>query len=382
MAPDPTSGERFEVLIAGGGVAGIEAALALRDLAADRVNLKLLAPNSEFVYRPMTVREPFSFGQAERYPLREAVDHVGGELIEDRFKAVDPSARTVRTESGAELRYDALILGLGAHIRPRYEHAVTIDDRRLDELLHGLIQDVEEGYVKRLAFVVPPRMGWPLPVYELALMTAGRADDMNISIEISIVTPEDAPLAVFGDGVCDAVTRLLAENRIDAITSGYAEIPSGGVIEISPGERRLEVDRVVALPELAGPSIPGLPEASDGFIPVDPHCQVRGVERVYAAGDVIEFPIKHGGLASQQADAAAEAIAALAGAAIDPKPFHPEIRGMLLTGARPLYMHAHITGGHGFHSEVSEQPLWSPPGKIAAKYLAPYLEGHEGSVLR
>ncbi len=382
MAPDPPAADRFEVLIAGGGVAGIEAALALRDLAADRVDLKVLAPNAEFVYRPLTVREPFSFGQAERYPLREAVRHAGGELIEDRLAAVDASARTVRTESGAELRYDALILGLGAHIRPRYEHAVTIDDRRLDEVLHGLIQDVEEGYVKRLAFVVPPRMGWPLPVYELALMTSRRADDMNISIQISLVTPEDAPLAVFGDGVCEAVTKLLAENRIEVVASAYAEIPSGGVIEISPGDRRLEVDRVVALPELAGPSIAGLPEAADGFIPVDPHGQVRGIERVYAAGDAIEFPIKQGGLAAQQADAAAESIAALAGAPIDPKPFHPEIRGMLLTGGRPLYMHAHITGGHGFHSEVSDEPLWAPPAKIAAKYLAPYLDGHGASVRR
>ena len=370
------------MLIAGGGVAGIEAALALRDLAADRVELKLLAPNSEFLYRPMTVREPFSFGEAERYPLREAVGYVGGELIEDRLAAVDAAARTVRTESGAELRYDALILGLGADIRPRYEHALTIDDRQLDEQLHGLIQDVEEGYVKRLAFVVPPRMGWPLPVYELALMTARRADDMNISIQISLVTPEDAPLAVFGDGVCEAVTKLLAENRIEVLTSSYAEIPTGGVIEISPGDRRLEVQRVVALPELVGPSLAGLPEAADGFIPVDPHCQVRGVERVYAAGDSMEFPIKQGGLAAQQADAAAEAIAALAGAPIDPKPFHPEIRGMLLTGGRPLYMRAHITGGHGFHSEVSEEPLWTPPAKIAAKYLAPYLDAHKASVRR
>ncbi len=377
MATDPSSPEKFKVLIAGGGVAGLEAALALHDLAADRVSLRLLAPNPEFVYRPLTVREPFSFGQARRYPLREAVEYVRGELIEGRLAVVDPPARLVRTESGDELRFDALVLGLGAQIRPRYTLTVTIDDRRLDELLHGLIQDVEEGYVKRLAFVVPPRMAWPLPVYELALMTARRADDMNITMQVTIVTPEDAPLAVFGDGVCEAVAKLLDENRIEVVTSAYAEVPRAGVIEISPGNRRLEVDRIVALPELAGPSVPGLPAWPDGFIPINPHSQVRGVGRVYAAGDSTDFPIKHGGIASQQADAAAEAIAALAGASIDPKPFDPEIRGMLLTGGRPLYMRAHIAGGHGFHSDVSEEPLWTPPAKISAKYLAPYLDAHE-----
>ena len=67
----------------------------------------------------------------------------------------------------------------------------------------------------------------------------------------------------------------------------------------------------------------GLPAALNDFIPVDRHCQVRGVERVYAAGDATDFAIKHGGIAAQQADAAAEAIAALAGAPVKPKPSIP-----------------------------------------------------------
>jgi sulfide:quinone oxidoreductase len=52
---------------------------------------------------------------------------------------------------------------------------------------------------------------------------------------------------------------------------------------------------------------------------------------VYAAGDATDFEIKQGGIACQQADAAAEAIAARAGVAIDPAPFAPVLRGLLLT---------------------------------------------------
>lgn len=118
----------------------------------------------------------------------------------------------------------------------------------------------------------------------------------------------------------------------------------------------------------------GVPNAHQGFIPVDPHCKVRGVERVYAAGDGTDFAIKHGGIASQQADAAAQAIAALAGVQIRPEPFRPLIRGMLLTGSKPKYLSAHLTGGHSFNSKITDEPMWSPPTKIAAKYLAPYLE--------
>jgi sulfide:quinone oxidoreductase len=373
MIPDTAAPTPFEVVIAGGGVAALEAALALRDLAGDRVSLKLIAPKPRFVYRPMTVREPFSFGTARQYPLREIADDIEVELIEDALESVDPSARTTRTESGREDRYDALMLGLGATVHARYEHVITIDDRRLDELLHGLVQDVEDGYVKRLAFVAPAPMAWPFPLYELALMTARRAYDMNIELAITILTPEDSALAVFGEGVSRAVTDLLAENQIEVITSAYCEIPQQGQIEISPGDRRLEVDRVVSLPQLEGPAVPGLPKGPNGFILVDEHCRVRGLEREFAAGDAIDFAIKYGGLASQQADVAARAIAALAGAPVEPEPFHPTVRGVLLTGGKPLYMSAYATGG-GFSSEVSVDQSLDPPAKISAKYLAPYLE--------
>lgn len=373
MSADRPSSEPFEVLIVGGGVAGLEAALALRDLAGDRVSLRLLAPNAEFVYRPMSVREPFGLAKARRYPLREIAQDAGAELIDDGLEQVDASARTVRSTSGAQLRYDALILGLGARIQAPYEHATTIDDSHLDDLLRGLIQDVEGGYTKRVAFVVPARMAWPFPIYELAMMTAARAYDANIDVAVTIITPEEAPLAVFGPGASEAVAGLLAERGVEVLTSAHAAVPRSGVVEINPGNVVREFDRVIALPELQGPAVPGLPEASDGFIPIDEHCRVRGLDRVYAAGDATDFAVKYGGIAAQQADAAARAVAALAGAPVEPEPFDGEIRGILLTGGKPRYLHARVTG-RGFTSEVTEEPSWEQPSKIAAKYLAPYLD--------
>ncbi len=281
---------------------------------------------------------------------------------------------TVHTKGGAALEYDVLVLALGARLHPRYKHAITIDDRRLDETLHGLLQDIEGGYIHSVAFLSPGRMAWPLPLYELALMTAGRAYDMNLELATTIVSPEDSPLAIFGSTASDAIEQRLRRARIETINSAYAEVPSVGEIVINPGDRRLHVNRVVALPELYGPAVRGIPLGEHGFIRVDPHGRVRDVEDVYAAGDAIDFPIKHGGLGSQQADAAALSIAARAGAEVTAEPFRPVIHGMLLTDGKPLYLTSHIAGGHGFSSEVSETPTWSPPSKIAARFLAPYLE--------
>jgi sulfide:quinone oxidoreductase len=104
---------------------------------------------------------------------------------------------------------------------------------------------------------------------------------------------------------------------------------------------------------------------------------VPGVEGVYAAGDGADHPIKHGGLAALQADTIAAMIAADAGAGIERHPYRPEIRGLLLTGGAPLYLSARVLGGRGLHSTITDTPTWSPPVKIAAKYLAPYLASRE-----
>lgn len=250
----------------------------------------------------------------------------------------------------------------------------SVDDARMDELLHGLVQDVEGGYLRRLAFVVPAPMPWPLPVYELALMTAERAWDMQVDLAITILTPEAAPLAVFGEGVSEGVARLLDKRGIEVLTSAYCEIPEAKTISIHPGDRTLEVDRIVALPELRGPAVPGLPHDATGFIPVDGYGRVRGVEGVWAAGDATDFPVKHGGIAAQQADVAAQSIAAEAGAPVEPEQFKPVIEGLLLTGDKPLHLRAEITDGG--RSELTEVLRGSRIPKVAAQYLAPHLPEH------
>lgn len=367
---------RFNVLIAGGGVAALEAAVALRDLAGERVRTTLLAPEAEFVYRPMKVQEPFvAFNDARRYSLEEIARDIGAELRRDAFKRLEPDRRLVHTERGEQLEYDALLLALGAVLRPRFEYALTLDDHVLGEQLQGLIEGLEGRRIHRLAFVVPGPMSWPLPIYELALMTARRAYDIGTEVSITLVTPEEAPLAIFGTQASDAVKRLLEEHRIRTITSAYCETPRPGVLSVHPGPLELRVNRVVALPELFGPCTPGVPKsAPDGFISVDAHGRVPALERVFAAGDMTDFPVKHGGIAAQQADAAAEAISALAGAPVEPRPLEPVIHGLLLGPRKSLYLSARRMGGQWSTTAVGETPTWSPPTKIAAKYLAPYLE--------
>ena len=242
------------------------------------------------------------------------------------------------------------------------------------EALRGALADLEHGYVKRVAFVVPPSTSWSLPLYELALMTAAEVHGMGMGdVQLTFVSTELSPMSMFGATGGSEVAGLLREAGIEFVGSSYANLDGRRLI-LTPGNRVLEAERVVTLPMLLEPDLAGVPRDPDGFIPVDDHGRVDGVDDVYAAGDAITFPIKQGGLATQQADAVAEAIAARAGAPVAPAPFRPVLRGVLLTGGAKRYLRYALTGDED-EGAASEQALWRPPHKIAGRYLSPYLSG-------
>ncbi len=362
------------IVIAGGGVAAVETLLALRSLAENRVRIELLAPQPEFVYRPMVVAQLFGIGEEHRFDLARICDAQGAGLIPDGLAFVDPARHVLHTSTGAEVEYDALVVARGARLHEAVQGAATFaGGRDVPAVREQLDRALDpHGGVDRIAFAAPGGLAWVLPLYELALMTraeldaAGRAD-----VQISIVSPEDEPLGIFGDLAAEAVAEVMDEHRIDLALHHYPTSFHDGGLDVVPHER-IQADAVIALPWLEGPFIDGLPSDDRGFIPVDQHSAVPDVDDVYVVGDACNFPVKQGGIASQQADAAAEQIAARAGADLSPTPFRPVLRGMLLTGHSPIYLRAEISGGRGV-SSVSNSPLWWPPAKIAGRYLAPYL---------
>ena len=303
-----------QVLIAGGGVAALEALMALRDLAGDRVDITLIAPETTFTYRPMKVAEPFYKGHAHEYGLVEIARDHGARFVRDSIAEVHADEKVVRCASGAHIPYDQLVLATGAKAVPAFRDALTFGEDPAERKLHGLLADLEQGYVHSVAFVVPGEAAWTLPLYEIALMTARQTWGMGMDrVRFALVTPEERPLAMFGGPASEAVAQMLSDEGIEFVGSSYPTVGRGYVIA-DPGGRRIDVDRVVSLPVLDGLRLAGVPTDASGFVPVDAHGRVRGISDVYAAGDGTNFPIKQGGLATQQADAVAQAIAAEAGA--------------------------------------------------------------------
>lgn len=373
-----TQQEPLDVVIAGAGVAGLEALIGLRNLAGERVSIKLIAPGADFVYRPNAVAEPFGSGQPRRYALGAIAQAFGAELVVDTVDSVDSRSRSLQTVRGATITYDTLLLALGAKPEPVWGHAVTFSGSSDAQAVRSVVTAVEQGRVDSVAFVVPSGVAWSLPVYELALMTAKRARDAGHQPELVVYTPERRPLDVFGQGASDEVAEVLDQAGVRLVRSVAAEVTPSGELVIPFEETPLGYERVIALPRLSGPGIAGVPHDRNGFIPIDSHAGVEGADNLYAAGDGTNFRIKQGGIAAAQADAAAEMIARQAGVEIDPRPFRRTLKGKLLTGDESRFLRSDPSE-ETEASRASKSPLWWPQAKIAATYLAPYLAAQDAA---
>jgi sulfide:quinone oxidoreductase len=364
------SASTHRVLVAGAGVAGLETALALRALAPGLCTVELLAPETEFVYRPLAVAEPFRVGEVRRFPLDRLVAAAGARLRQGTLAELEWQEKTVHLRDGEVLEYGTLVLALGAQPLEPIPGALTFPGPDDGAALAEMLERATAGELQRIVFTMPVGATWPLPLYELAFLTAAHlVDHLTRGVEVVLLTPEERPLAAFGDAASDAVDQLLAIRGIRIETSTVASLWQDGELHLAGGGR-IAADAVVSLPRLRGPAIGGLPQDENGFVATDEYGGVLGLADVYAAGDLTQSTLKQGGLAAQQADSLASAIAADLDGRIRPSEFRPVLHGLLLIGGPPRFLHADL-GRHT--SVVTTQPLWWPPGKIVGRYLSPFL---------
>jgi sulfide:quinone oxidoreductase len=368
--PSPAH-DPLRVVVAGGGVAALEALVALQGLAPGRVEVVVVSASDTFIYRPLLVGEPFGLGHAHRYDLAALCAGLGAELVLDRVWGVRPDAHALETASGMDIIYDVLLVALGATPYPAFEHGVSFERELSPEDFDDVLADLGDGIAPRVAIVVPDGVSWSLPAYELALLTSAWAQRAHPERScVTLVTHEPAPLAAFGARVSTEVAELLEAERVVVCRGVHPDVVTPTALRASG--TWLEADRIVSLPLLAGPRLAGLPADPQGFIRCDRRGRVDGVPDVYAAGDCATFPIKQGGLAAQEAVVAVCDIAARAGADVRPQELEPVLRAVLMTRLGPRFLRAELADVERT-STVASEPLWWPPSKIASRWLGPYL---------
>jgi sulfide:quinone oxidoreductase len=342
--PTSRSERPVRVVVAGGGAAGLEALIGLRSLAGNKIELELISPDRTFAPRSVTQAAGFGSGPEARIEIAELTEAIGAQWTTDALAAVQPSAGMLTLASNANRSYDVLLVATGTRLEEAIPGAITFGAPHQTERFRKMLAEAETGVLSRLVFAIPEGAGWPLALYELALLTAARLRAASVAVGITLLSPESAPLAVFGGRASAAALEELQQFGVDFLGGLQPQEIAWGELRANPGKARIQADAVVALPRLRGPGIEGLPCDPRGFIPVDASGLVPGTGNVYAAGDAAAFPIKDGRLATQQAGTVAVAIASR------------------LDVDEP--------------STASARPLSRPRPKVVGRYLASYLSRH------
>ena len=387
---------RTVVCVVGAGTSGLEALLAAREVIGASAELRLIAPEREFRYRPMSPGSQSRPAAEQGIAIADLVADAGGSWVQDRAAAVDQAERRVLTRDGDTVEFDFLLLAAGARGRRALSQGHLwqrgADPGFLDEILAG----ITAREVQSVAVVVPRGARWPLPAYELALVLAWTA--AGTSAQVTLITAEEKPLAALGPSATEAVVRelddagvetlagvelvddpprgpdapaptdvLVMRERAEDLASSLVGEPSDPARVRVGGGSRVDFDRLISLPTVDGPHLAGVASDAAGFIEVDEGLKVCGSERVWAAGSCVAAALEHSALGAQQADAAVAAIAAATGGPGSPEPAAaPDLTGMLLAGRRTQWLKDNPAGT----AQPSTRCLWWPPGRAVGRMLA------------
>ena len=263
----------FDVVIAGGGIAALEALLGVRELAPEAVRIQLLAPEREFVHRPMFVAEPFGIGEAAgssspRSPPTTAplsrgcarvrrYDRPHPAHVRGRRSPLRRAARCRRRSAGASST-----------------RALTFGDPNEREFFTALLDQLGRRPGEQLAFLVPPEVKWSLAAYELALLTASHLEERAAEhAKVAVVTHEAAPLEIMGADGAHALRELLRSAR------RRRDLRGRDLIREQEGPtRRRRVNPQRSCRRLAGaeaPTVDGFPSAGAGSCRRIPECASR-----------------------------------------------------------------------------------------------------------
>lgn len=384
--------------IVGAGTAGLEALLAARQRLGTSIELRLIAPDRAFSYRPIRPGPTLRPTAERSLEIADVTTELGADWVRDRVAAVHGADRQLLTRDGELVDFDYLLLAAGVTPHRTLQQGEVWQRGNDPRFFDRIIDDAVVGRIESIAIVIPRGARWPVPAYELALVLAWRA--AGARTKITLITSEEHPLAALGTEASNLILHelrdagihlqtsiavvdeprdwspqttpelVLVPERPDELSDALNGRPFDPArIRLGAGDE-VEFDRLISLPAATGPAIAGVPTDACGFIAVDETFKVRGCSRIWAAGGCVAAALEHGALAAEQADAAitqiAAAIAATDGAGSPAPSRLPEIAGILLSGQRDQWLAQNPPGT----PQPSTRCLWWPPGRAVGHLLA------------
>ncbi|HEY8461557.1 MAG TPA: FAD-dependent oxidoreductase [Blastocatellia bacterium] len=309
------------VLVLGGGFAGVVAAESLARRLGPEHQITLVSRHREFTFFPSLVQLAFGRLRLEDvfFDLVHTMRSRRITLTQAEVADYDPDKRYVAVRRGRlewRINYDYLVFALGRRLAAEsvpgfFKHAhhlLTVDAAlRFGEA----IKDFHGGHAV-IGYCQGARLA--VPVYEtaFALDRLLRARGERDGARITIVAPEKLGGLLGGGLVAPALQEALDERGIEFAPDFPVNRVTENEVWAGAGQR-MDYNLLMLIPPFQGPAEArhiGITDADD-YIRVDNRMRVRFADRAYAAGDSVNLPgPKMGHMAVLQGEVAAANLAA------------------------------------------------------------------------
>jgi NADH dehydrogenase FAD-containing subunit len=309
------------VVVVGGGFAGIVAAETLAKKLGDEHQITLVSRSRKFIFYPALVR--LAFGECERdeieFDIRKAMLDRRVRFIEGEVARVHPAEQLIEFAHGdfvGDMHYDFLVLAIGRRLKTElvsgyFENANHLLSVKDAEKFRDAINAFHQGEAL-IGYCPGARL--PVPVFETAFALSRLLEERGERdrCKIKVVSNESIDAMFGGVMMSEALDGLLKSHQIELI-SNFAITKVRPDSLIASNGRSLSFDLNMIIPPFGGPGpIVGSEFVdADGYVRVRRTMQVRGMERTYAVGDCVSFVgPKMGHMAVRQAEIAAENLCA------------------------------------------------------------------------
>lgn len=286
-----------KVLILGGGFAGIQTAIELQKSGKFKVTL---VSNRDYLYLyPISIWVPVHIKEFSdvKVPLAKITKKYPFEVIIDAVKEIHAANRQVVCANHT-LNYDYLVVAFGADkmkhkgientlsICGKPEVSMAIRDG-IDALIQKGSGKIAVGFGGNPKDKSAVRGG---PGFELMFNIHNLLKKKRIrqNFELTFFAPMEEPGARMGQNALPMLNKMFDQYQISKrFGKKIIEFVPGSVV--FEDDSKLEADLTLFIPASAGHHVmqaSDLPLTEAGFVQIDTSCQVRGIENVYAIGDI------------------------------------------------------------------------------------------------
>ena len=281
-------------VVLGGGAGGVVAANELERRVPAGHRVVLVDRSADHVFQPSMLWQMVGRRRQAQFrrPL-SLLERKGIEVWQAEVEKLDLDDRVVSTSSG-DLRYDTLVVSLGAQLAPETvpgfeEMAFNLYTPEGCEQIHAALEELEEGTIGILITALPFKC--PAAPYEAAFLVESfvRRKGVRRDVEIRLFTPEQTPMPVAPAAVGDSIADLLAARGIDChplFTFEQLRPKTREVVDADGGSHK--VDLLIGVPPHQAPEVVRSSEllGVSGFVHADARTLQTEHEDVFAIGDV------------------------------------------------------------------------------------------------